>query len=523
MSIDDPFKVTLAEVPPPKSSSRRAKRRATAPGSAPEDADDMDLELSFLPLHDLGNAQRLLKRFGRDLIYVDRNGWYVWDGIRWAGGDDGEFGARLKAQQIAEMIVKEAKALEKAIIEDAKIGSQDRVDKLLQWSSQSGNSARISAILKEAHPFLRKKITDLDTHKNLLPCRNGTLVLGQKTIFRENRREDFMTRAVTVEYDPRAVAPDFGKFICRIMPDEDAREFLKRTCGYMLTGFTSEHKMFMWYGLGRNGKTTLAQSMRNILGEYSAGMPVATLLRSGKDQNGSEAEPAIARLPGVRMVNADEPPEGAKLDEGKIKKLTGGDGIETRHLFDKMFEFHPAFKMVLLANYKPAIYGVDEGIWSRMFVIAFTVRIPDSEIDRSLDKKLKAEAQGILNWMIEGAEEWFAGGLNAPASVTAANDEYRADQNPVGQFIKSKCDDNVYPGTEYKRADGKPYETTAKALRDAYEEWCKEEGSEAMSSKAFGSKLQGMGYDRRRSNGHVFYQNIWLKSADPTKAQEGQS
>ena len=45
-----------------------------------------------------------------------------------------------------------------------------------------------------------------------------------------------------------------------------------------------------------------------------------------------------------------------------------------------------------------------------MFV-PFDVVIPSEERDDNLLSKLKAEASGILNWMLEGLKQWQAVGL----------------------------------------------------------------------------------------------------------------
>ena len=45
---------------------------------------------------DLGNARRLVDRFGQDLKYVSQWGWMVWDGQRWAKDETGEVDRRAK-------------------------------------------------------------------------------------------------------------------------------------------------------------------------------------------------------------------------------------------------------------------------------------------------------------------------------------------------------------------------------------------------------------------------------------------
>ena len=58
-------------------------------------------------------------------------------------------------------------------------------------------------------------------------------------------------------------------------------------------------------------------------------------------------------------------------------------------------------------NSKPTIRAADDqATFNRLHPIPFTVTIPKSEIDKSLPRKLLAEAEGILAWAVEGARQW---------------------------------------------------------------------------------------------------------------------
>ena len=95
------------------------------------------------------------------------------------------------------------------------------------------------------------------------------------------------------------------------------------------------------------------------------------------------------------------------------------------------FDFVPRFKLVWSGNAKPTLNRVDEAIRRRLNLVPFTVTIPKAERDLELAEKLKEEWPGILQWMIEGCNEWQEFGLGAPAAVTAATDEYLAAQDTV--------------------------------------------------------------------------------------------
>ena len=54
------------------------------------------LEAPALPLTDLGNAERLVARHGKDVRYATGIGWLVWDGRRFVHDDTGQLQRRSK-------------------------------------------------------------------------------------------------------------------------------------------------------------------------------------------------------------------------------------------------------------------------------------------------------------------------------------------------------------------------------------------------------------------------------------------
>jgi putative DNA primase/helicase len=88
-------------------------------------------------------------------------------------------------------------------------------------------------------------------------------------------------------------------------------------------------------------------------------------------------------------------------------------------LYGEHFEFDPHFKLWLSTNHKPNSRGTDDGIWRRIRLIPFTVRIADDKIDNSLPDKLKAESPGILAWAVNGLRNVTLG-LNEPDCIRNA-------------------------------------------------------------------------------------------------------
>jgi putative DNA primase/helicase len=487
----------------PMSSGRRKRSSPDDPPGDPGDVEDIDRSLANQLANDYGNAQRLITRYGEDLLWVEGIGWFVWDGARW-NRDGGTDAARRLAHQTALLIWREVEAVKKW---PGRGDPDDKIKRLSRHAVLTGNTGSVAAMLSAASPYLGKPVEALDAQPYLLACLNGTIELGSHCSFRESKRGDFLTRRCGVEFKTAGKCEAWLKFLARIMPDEEMRDFLQRVLGYCLTGSTREQALFLFYGTGQNGKSTLVNVLRAIMGDYAMVSPVSTFLAKREGGSGGEASPDLARLPGARLVTAAEPPEGARLDEGKIKEITGGEPIVARHLNQGFFTFRPVFKALISTNHHPTIRGVDHGIWRRIRLLPFLEQITEAEVDRDLETKLLEEGPAILQWMLTGVEEWFAMGLRPPAAAIAAVENYRADQDPVGEFLKDAC----VLTTGFDPATSRAYETSAKDLYAAYKKWCDGQALEPMTPRTFGTKLTARGIDRRKTGGVKVYLGIVVK------------
>ena len=76
--------------------------------------------------------------------------------------------------------------------------------------------------------------------------RNDHLRKGE---LRKHRREDFISKISPATYNPQAPAPLWDSFVNGSTDgSEGLAEYLARTAGYSLTGETTEHALFLFYG-----------------------------------------------------------------------------------------------------------------------------------------------------------------------------------------------------------------------------------------------------------------------------------
>lgn len=497
-------------------------------GDAGEQPDPAELELCRLLRNDIGNAERLRRRFGMKLLHVIDVGWHAWDGARWDMAS-GESAATRMAHRTSRAIFGEARALAlegpgTVLVTDKETGAVHneaesigdfvkRVDAHRRWASTSGNAPKIKAMLEQAAPYLEARVTDLDASPWLLNLPNGTLDLQAERVpdmpdaaLRPHDPADLISKVARVKYDPDAACPAFEAFLAEILPDAEVRGFLQRWFGYSLTGSTAEECLVFLYGTGANGKSTLVELLLWILGDYAMTLNFASLYHDDR-KRGGEATPDIAQLPGARMVLASEPEAGVRFSESLVKTLTGDESIKARNLNKGFFEFTAEFKLTLAGNHKPTIRGQDEGIWRRIHLVPFTVQIPKERRDRKLKARLRTEAAGVLNWLIDGARMYLERGLQPPDSVAAATEQYRADSDQLGQFLADETE--KVPGARVQ----------ATILYGRYCDWCRENAAEPISATLFGRRLRDRGMESEKY-GVMYWRGIELRQKEEPRTPD---
>jgi P4 family phage/plasmid primase-like protien len=212
-----------------------------------------------------------------------------------------------------------------------------------------------------------------------------------------------------------------------------------------------------------------------------------------------EAHPEeLAQLRGRRFACAVEVNEGAKLDEARVKHLTGNDRVSARRMYGSSFDFAPSHKFLVGVNHKPQVQGMDEAIWRRLLLIPFTVQIPPEERDTHLGEKLLAEAPGVLAWLVRGCLAWQEQKLSPPPVVLAASEEYRQEMDSVRQFLHSDAC-VLQPGLRTKKAN----------LWGAYTSWCEREGIESVPRRQWPERLKRVGIRDGHFGDHE-YARAWL-------------
>lgn len=444
------------------------------------------------PCTDDGNGDRLVAQYRDSIRYCKTfDAWYLWNGSYW------------ERDETCRMLAL-AKRVARTIHIEASATTDDRREKVGKWALTSGMLSRMKAMIACAAPAVAVTPDEFDARPELLNCRNGTLELDTLT-FREARREDLLTKCCGVDYDPGATCPTWLAHLDLVFGGDEAyiRGF-QEFCGYSLLQENPEQIMAILYGTGKNGKSVTIGALARVWGDYAVNIAAESLMVRRNDGPRSD----LARLHGTRLVTASEGESGAYLAESVVKQLTGDDAITVRRLYENEFEFRPGAKIFLATNHEPRIRGTDEGIWRRIWLLPFTVTIPEDRRDPGILDKLEAEGSGILNWCLEGLRRYQANGcrLAPPAKVVAATARFRSESDMVGRFLAQ----------EMKTDPMGTIERTM--LYKIYLKWCEDEGERPVSNRAVIKYLRERGFGERKIGGAMCWTGIRIKSA--TEAEE---
>jgi putative DNA primase/helicase len=418
---------------------------------------------------DTGNAERLVFHHGEEMRYCYQLGkWLIWNGKRWEPDDSG--GIYRKAKETVRLIGAEA----------MQIYDENERRAMLKWAITSESRSRQKDMITLAESHLPVAQDQLDIEPWFLNVQNGTLDL-KTGVLMSHSKEQMLTKICPVAYrDTNSELWD--NFLKRVLPDIEVRDFVQRAVGYSLTGDCGEEVLFFLYGTGRNGKSKFIEAIQYVLGDYSSTTRPEVLMEKKHDTIPVE----LAALKGVRFTSTVETGYGQRFAESLIKQITGGDELQVRFMRQDPFSYKPQFKIWLASNNKPDIRGRDQGIWSRIMLIPFTVMIPPKERDKQLGEKLKKEGEAILSWAVKGCLAWQKEGLNPPEQVLEAVSEYQDETDRLSGFFEDCCSLNPLA------------KTTTKGLYSAYEMWCEDNGEAPVRKNTFTKMLRERGYESIR-------------------------
>lgn len=290
--------------------------------------------------------------------------------------------------------------------------------------------------LQEEFILPEDRVFDQDT--NLIGVSNGVLDLANSRLMPPSPSM-LVSKHINIEYYPEARSNVWDKLLLDITgKDRDYRLFLREHFGAMLGGRNDLERFTILHGPGGSGKSTLGNTILDILGPYALQTNHDTFSR----QPSGKIREDLAAFAGKRYVVDMELPDSQRLDTSVIKMLSGRDSIRARMLYQGGKVIKPTWSIVVSCNSLPALHPApDSGFWRRVLVLPFTRR--PKQPDRYLKDKLstKAARRAILAWLVAGYRAYIRRPARAPVrlpmTVQAACAEYRMRYDHLSYWLET--------------------------------------------------------------------------------------
>ncbi len=401
-------------------------------------------------LTDIGNGQRLALYHGDKLRYLwDAGQWLFYDGHRWSQESGKEGVARLAKQTVLK------------IYSEAEIRpSEHERAQTAKWAVRSESEARATAM--ESMARSEKPIATyskfFDTDSLQFNSQDWVIDLTKGSVLPQHPEHN-ITKMGGCNFDEDAKCPIWERCVNEWMDgNEQVIKYLQMILGYCLTGDITARIFPIFHGQGVNGKSTCVNAVCDILGDYATLGSEDLLAEKKMPQHPTD----IMKLQGRRLVLVDESKKNMKLRTSLVKRFTGDTRLTGRLMRQDFQDFSITHKLILMTQNLPIITETADAIWDRVHLLRWNRQFDENERDTNLAEKLRKEYPGILNWLIQGCLNWQKAGrkITRPESVQQAGFEYRAESDPLDDFIQAKCELGVR------------FTTPVKVIKEAYQKWC---------------------------------------------------
>ena len=432
--------------------------------------------LMNLPYTNPGNAERLHAMIGSDWKFIPQiNRWVHWNGKCWQ--EEANSVLRNAAVAAYRQLASAIRSLPQTLDQT----EQKHRSFVLDWLQKAETLHRFNDTVDYWQGCNATDFAAFDANPFLLNVQNGTLNLVTGTLQPFNKK-DLLTKICAASYEETSAVNNLlPADVCNktdtvnheeatqdsaaqdkiptvasqnlwletvntILSDPAVRRWMQKFMGYCLTGSTEEEKFVIAYGPGGSGKGTFFETIAAAISDYKAALSIDTLLATAYVTDGQRPTPEFAKLPGKRYVLSSESNINRRMDEAKVKLLTGGDTLTARHLNAEPFEFRPTFKLILQTNHLPAIAdAMDKGIRRRLVIVPFTAQIEHR--DTKLKQKLlqPENLNACLAWCVEGAKLWFAEGLDkdVPDEMAKAASAFYEESDLLQQWLDERTEPSL--------------------------------------------------------------------------------
>lgn len=283
---------------------------------------------------------------------------------------------------------------------------------------------------------------------------------------------------VPINYNPAAYSKITDKTLNKICcNDKELRSLIEEMIGYTLFRRNELGKCFILTGSGSNGKSTLLDVIKVMLGKDNlSSVSLKELNERFKTY----------QLEG-KLANIGDDISNKYIDDNEIfKKLVTGETVNVERKGKDPFDFENYSKLIFSANELPRINDLSDGLKRRLVFIPFNAKFSkyDPDFDPFIKDKLLANEslEYLLKLGIEALKRILKNnGFTVSKASQQIWQQYEEINNPVIAFLE----------------DHKIENEPTKDIYLQYSLFCSEGGLKALSKIAFSREVCRHGYETK--------------------------
>lgn len=278
-----------------------------------------------------------------------------------------------------------------------------------------------------------------------------------------------------INYNSGAVSPVVDHVLNKIAcNDKDLKSLLVEMVGYTLLRRPEMGKCFILTGRGSNGKSTLLDMMKAMLGANNV---------SAVGMEEIESRFKTAEVVGKLANIGDDISSSYMPDNAKFKKLVTGETLLVERKGKDPFEINNFGKLIFSANEIPRVNDTSAGLTRRLIIVPFNAKFSSKDKDYDPFIKDKLMTQESLEYLlllgIQGLTRVLKGyEFTQVESVKKELQEYERINNPILMFIE-----------EFKIVN-----EAVQQIYNTYAVWCHNGGMKPVNVNKFTREINENGF-----------------------------
>ncbi len=308
---------------------------------------------------------------------------------------------------------------------------------------------------------------------DIVSLTNGLLHIPSR-ILMHHSPQFFTVNTLPYPWEPDRTAPNWQKFLNQLWPDDlESQSTLQEIFGYLLTGDTSQQKMFLIVGPKRSGKGTIGRVLKEVIGHENYVGPTLTSLTGGFG-----LQPLIGKLVAVIPDARIGSQTNVQAVVERLLMVSGEDTVTVDRKNRDSWTGTLSIRFVFLSNEVPQLGDASGALHGRFITLGLQKSFYGQE-DVGLTQRLLEERPAILTWALAGRDRLRNRGyFIQPKSGVEIAEELGELSSPIEAFIKEQCD--LGPTLEVEISD----------LFEAWRGWCSDNGrSHPGTKQTFGKML----------------------------------